>query len=199
MSGCARRWFWLNGGVERLVEHRVRRRRLVGQRHLQLIGQDAEGDGIGSRRGEREIDELEHRLEILAGGAAAEPFLRLADVGPDKRRRAGEDLFQSRVRLRPPRPPCAMTASAVSAGMKSASLASEVPPGLTARNRISSCLNVVGLSTTRTPLDKRHSVMPSASFVEVGRDGSRRREAREQRLRAGPVDVGRQRRADRPQ
>ena len=51
--------------------------------------------------------------------------------------------------------------------MKSWSLASDVPPGLTARNRISSCLNVVGLSTTRTPLDNRHSVMPSASFVEV--------------------------------
>ena len=60
-----------------------------------------------------------------------------------------------------------MTREAVSAGMKSASLASEVPPGLTARNRISSCLNVVGLSTTRTPLDNRHSVMPSASLVEV--------------------------------
>ena len=49
-----------------------------------------------------------------------------------------------------------------------ASLASDVPPGLMARNRISSCLNVVGFSTTRTPLDKRHSVMPSA-LVRRGR------------------------------
>ena len=94
MSGCARRWFWLNGGVERLVEHRVRHRRPVRQRHLQLVGQDAERDRIGPRRGKREIHELEHRLEILVGGAAGESFLRLADVGPDKRRRAGENLLQ---------------------------------------------------------------------------------------------------------
>ena len=66
-----------------------------------------------------------------------------------------------------PRPPAATTWSAVAAGTKSSSLARDVPPGLTARNRISSCLNVVGLSTTRTPFDNRHSVMPRASFVEV--------------------------------
>ena len=60
-----------------------------------------------------------------------------------------------------------MTASAVSAGMKSSSLASDVPPGLTARNTISSCLNVVGLSTTRTPLDNVHSVIPTASVLDV--------------------------------
>jgi hypothetical protein len=51
--------------------------------------------------------------------------------------------------------------------MKSWSLTSDVPPGLTARNVISSCLNVVDFSTTRTPLDNRHSVMPRASLVEV--------------------------------
>src|SRR6266850_4509907 len=36
-----------------------------------------------------------------------------------------------------------------------------------ARNRISSCLNVVGFSTTRAPLDNRHSVMPNAVFAVV--------------------------------
>ena len=51
--------------------------------------------------------------------------------------------------------------------MKSASLASDVPPGLTARNRISSCLNIVGFSTTRTPLANCHSVMPNASLDVV--------------------------------
>ncbi len=37
-----------------------------------------------------------------------------------------------------------------------------MPPGLKARNRISSCLNVVGSSTTRTPLESVHSVIPGA-------------------------------------
>ena len=59
------------------------------------------------------------------------------------------------------------TASAVSAGMNSSSLASDRPPGLVARNRISSCLKVVGLSTTRTPLDSVHSVSPAMSRLEV--------------------------------
>ena len=60
----------------------------------------------------------------------------------------------------PPRPPWATTWSAVSAATKSRSGASEVPPGLKARRRISSCLNVVGASTTRTPFDNVHSVIP---------------------------------------
>ena len=70
-------------------------------------------------------------------------------------------------RLSFPSPPCATTSSAVLAATKSASLAIDVPPGLTARNRISSSLNVVGLSTTRTPFDRRHSVMPIAVRADV--------------------------------
>jgi hypothetical protein len=58
-----------------------------------------------------------------------------------------------------------MTAVAVWAATKSWSLAIDVPPALIARNTISSCLKVVGLSTTRTPLDSSHSVIPSASFA----------------------------------
>jgi hypothetical protein len=63
-----------------------------------------------------------------------------------------------------PRPPAVTAAVALLAGTKSASLASEVPPGLTARNRISSCRKVVGLNTTFAPFESSHSVMPSASF-----------------------------------
>ena len=77
--------------------------------------------------------------------------------------------------------------------MKSWSLAREVPPGLTARNRISSCLNVVGLSTTRTPLDICHSVMPNASFVDVVAIVPGAGSGVEQRLRTDRIDVGRQR------
>ena len=51
--------------------------------------------------------------------------------------------------------------------MKSASVASEVPPGLNARKRTSSSLNVVGFSTTFTPFDSSHSVMPNALRVAV--------------------------------
>ena len=62
-----------------------------------------------------------------------------------------------------PSPPCAITSSAVLAAMKSSSLAIDVPPGLTALNRISSSLYVVGLRTTRAPFDRRHSVTPIAA------------------------------------
>src|SRR5262245_58155273 len=59
------------------------------------------------------------------------------------------------------------TWSAVSAGMKSWSLTSDVPPGAKARNSTSSWRNVVGFSTTVTPLESFHSVMPYASFDVV--------------------------------
>ena len=66
-----------------------------------------------------------------------------------------------------PTPPAVTTCTALSAATKSLSGASEVPPGLLARNTISSSLNVVGFSTTLTPLESSHSVMPTASFVAV--------------------------------
>jgi hypothetical protein len=66
-----------------------------------------------------------------------------------------------------PKPLCPITSSAVLAAMKSASLANEVPPGLTALTRISSSLFVVGTRTTRAPFESRHSVRPIASRVEV--------------------------------
>src|SRR5207245_7548565 len=54
----------------------------------------AEGDRVGPRRSEREIDELKHRFEILARSATAKPLLRLADVGSDRDPGAGENLVQ---------------------------------------------------------------------------------------------------------
>ena len=52
--------------AERIFECRVGQRVLVRQRHLQLFLEDAERHGVGARRREREIDELEHRFEVFA-------------------------------------------------------------------------------------------------------------------------------------
>src|SRR5436309_2033107 len=51
-------------------------------------------DDIRTRRGEPQIDHLEHRLEIFAGRSAAESLFRRPDVGSDRRSRAGEDLLE---------------------------------------------------------------------------------------------------------
>ena len=61
--------------------------RLVGQQRLHLR-RPARANAAGSARGcvNREIDQLEHRLEILARAAAAQPFLELADVRTGRRR-----------------------------------------------------------------------------------------------------------------
>ena len=47
----------------------------------------------------------------------------------------------------------------------SSSLAREEPPGLKLPRRIWSFLKSVGLSTTRTPFSRRHSVMPTSSIA----------------------------------
>jgi hypothetical protein len=69
-------------------------------------------------------------------------------------------ILRRSISLNWPTPPLATTWPAVEAGMKSLSAASDVPPGLKARKTISSSLNVVGLSTTLTPLASCHSVTP---------------------------------------
>ena len=110
--------------------------------------------------------------------------------------RPARNLLRSRLRSLPS-PPCAITASAVSAAMKSLSEASDVPPGLMARNRISSSLKFVGFSTTRTPLERRHSVMPMRLVGRGRGDAPRRRKRLEQRLRVDRIDVRVQRSAAR--
>ena len=53
-----------------------------------------------------------------------------------------------------------MTCDASAADMKSASAASEVPPGLYAVNRTSSALKSVGFTITRAPFESFHSAAP---------------------------------------
>ena len=71
-------------------------------------------------------------------------------------------ILSSVTALNRPTPPAGITSSATRAGMKSASLASDVPPGAVARNRIWSSFSVVGLSTTVAPFDSVHSVIPAS-------------------------------------
>ena len=74
-------------------------------------------------------------------------------------------------------------------GMKSASLASDVPPGAVARNRIWSSLSVVGFSTTVAPFESVHSVMPASGRAVVLTIEPRVRRRVHQRLAGGGVDV----------
>ncbi len=73
--------------------------------------------------------------------------------------------FRRSTALNLPSPPALTTCAAVCAARKSWSLASDVPPGLNARNTISSSFSVVGLSTTLTPFESCHSVMPYGASV----------------------------------
>src|SRR6185369_17611006 len=82
------------GGVERLIEERVRLQLPIRQRYLQLLGHHLEGDRIGSWRREGEIDQLKHCLEILARRATGQSFFSGADVGVDVRRGTGKNLVQ---------------------------------------------------------------------------------------------------------
>src|SRR5688572_13519957 len=80
--------------VQRLTEYRLRQRVLIGQRHLQLFLEDPKRDGIGTRCREREIDELEHRLELFARRAAPESLLGLTDVRIHGHAAAGEKFIE---------------------------------------------------------------------------------------------------------
>jgi hypothetical protein len=95
-------------GVE-VVEHqhhRAGRGVALGQQRANLVGpidRGAARGGVdvapaGQRRGEREVGKLKHGLEICAGGAADEPFLRFTDVGSDKCGGAREHLVLTAAR-----------------------------------------------------------------------------------------------------
>ena len=73
--------------------------------------------------------------------------------------------------------------------MKSASLASDVPPGAVARNRIWSSFSVVGLSTTVAPFDSVHSVMPASDARRRLDDRAARRRRVHQGLARRAVHV----------
>ena len=66
---------------------------------------------------------------------------------------------------KPASPPAETTCPAVAAATYSESGTSDAPPGLMARKNTSSCLNVVGCSTTRAPFESVHSVMPAPGRV----------------------------------
>ena len=87
-----------------------------------------------------------------------------------------------------PIPPAGMTSSATRAEKKSASLASDVPPGAVARNRIRSAFNVVGRSTTVAPFDSVHSV--TSPFRRCLDDAPFRRRTFHQRPPGACVDIG---------
>ena len=65
--------------VERIGEHERRRRGLVRQDRLHLRGLRRHRRRVGAGLREPQIDQLEHRLQVLARAAAAQPFLELAD------------------------------------------------------------------------------------------------------------------------
>ena len=65
------------------------------------------------------------------------------------------------------------------------------PPGLVAHSRISSFLKVVGLSTTRTPLDSVQVVVPRTASSLRATIARRRGRRRHQRGVDRRVDVGR--------
>ena len=180
------------GRIERFVEDRVRRGLAVGQRHLQLIAQDAKRDRVRPRRGNREIDELKHRLEIRAGGAAEEPFLCFTDVGSDKRGGARKHLFQI--------DQAELAKTAVGHDRGGGGGRDEVP--VAGERRATGAHgpkeNLILLERRRLEYDPDTVGQPplgdAQRLVRRGRgDGSRRRETSEQRLRADRVDVRGQR------
>ena len=80
--------------LQRLAEREFRRHRLLLEPGLQLRRHHAEHRGIGPRLRERQVDQLEHRFQILARAAARQPFIQLADDRPDGRGLPGERLAQ---------------------------------------------------------------------------------------------------------
>ena len=67
---------------------------LVGQHPLQVGGHHAKRRRIGPRRGERQVDQLEHRLDVAARGAAAQPFLGVGDIRAHGGVHGGQRLVQ---------------------------------------------------------------------------------------------------------
>ena len=180
--------------AERIFECRVGQRVLVRQRHLQLFLEDAECHGVGARRREREIDELEHRLEVFARRPAAESFFRLTDLGPHRHGPAGESLAEvEAAELAKPalRNHCVgrFRRNEVTVGReRRAAGADGAKHNLVflERRRFQHDADAVG----ETPLRDAKRLVGRG-----GRDAPRRRKRLEQRLRADRIDVRVQRSA----
>ena len=77
-----------------------------------------------------------------------------------------DKYFSNSIAVKSPTPLAFTISAAIIADGKSANFSTfDKPPLLVAVIKISSCLNVVGLITTFTPLFKIHSVVPRASLV----------------------------------
>ena len=77
-----------------------------------------------------------------------------------------DKYFSNSIAVKSPTPLAFTISAAIIADGKSVNFSTfDKPPLLVAVIKISSCLNVVGLITTLTPLFKIHSVVPRASLV----------------------------------
>ena len=81
-------------GVDGLVEHDVRARHLVREQPLGLRRHRGERGRVGARLREPQVQELEHRLEILRRAAALHALVELVDERPDRDGLAGQDLVE---------------------------------------------------------------------------------------------------------
>jgi hypothetical protein len=97
-----------------------------------LVGEERRR--VDARRGEAQVHDLEERLQVVGRGGAGEALRELVDEGARAGDLAAQPLDQL-VSVRSPSPPICATPAAVSAGTKSESGASEVPPGAVARRR----------------------------------------------------------------
>src|SRR6516165_9084107 len=81
-------------GRQRFGERISRGGSLIGERNASLIRLHCESVGIGPRLGKSQVDELEHRLKVLARGVAAQALIQFVYVRIDGRNLAREDLRQ---------------------------------------------------------------------------------------------------------
>ena len=127
---------------------------------------------IAPRRGERQVHELEHRLEVGSASGLRRSLLRRAR----RSARATETNFpasalRSEVASKVPMPPCGdhrvgeARRFVVRVGRERRARLARTPT-----IRTSSFLNVVGFTTTRTPFLSVHSVTPISAIVTRGHD-----------------------------
>ena len=92
--GCARRWFCVRAAVSVSSNAVSGCACRLARRRRQLPCHHPEGLRVGARLRERQIDQLEHRLEIASKGTAAQAFVHVSDVGTHEGGLAGQLLAQ---------------------------------------------------------------------------------------------------------
>ncbi len=148
-----------HGGVEGLLEHEFWAGLLMGQHHLRLCRDRGDRGGVCARLSERQVDELEHRFQVLGRRAPAQPFVGVVDEGRDGHGFAGQSVPELDDVERPDAPGGDHLGGrprrheVLVAGERSAA-------GLVARKITPSSLKVVGIRTTFRPFESSHSVRP---------------------------------------